>query len=87
MSKITMLRDRILVLPKPPEEVTASGFIIPDEAQDVTFSGTVEEVGPDAIVKKGDFVIFQNGAGMDISYEDRTLIIMRDVDVHCTFKA
>lgn len=78
-----MLRDRILVKPKAVDSKTESGLFIPEEAQGSVFTGTVVKAGPDCVVKEGDFIVFQEGAGMVMGYEDDQYLIMRDIEVHC----
>jgi len=84
MSPIKLLKDRILVRPKVVEDKTESGFIIPEQAKVAPSSGDVIAVGPDSVVKVGDFVMYAAGAGTDIDHDDEWFLVMRDADVYCT---
>ena len=91
MSKITPLHDRILVKRTESEQTTASGIIIPDSAQEKTYSGTVIAVGEGRIdangttkplrVKEGNTVIFGKYTGTEFKYENEDLLILKEEDV------
>lgn len=80
-------QNRLVVLPTPPEEVTASGIIIPEVAKEKPQKGTVisiseiDEKGNRPIVKVGDVVLYGKYAGTEVSLEDVSYLIMRESDV------
>jgi chaperonin GroES len=87
MSKVNIrpLGDRVIILPAPAEEKTASGIIIPDTAKEKPQQGTViavpaEEDSP-VNVKAGDLVLYGKYAGTEISYEGVDYLIMKQDDI------
>ena len=88
MSKvnITPIEDRVLVEPKPAEEKTASGLIIPDSAKEKPQQGTVVAVGTGTKdvtmqIKVGDVVLYGKYAGTEITVEGKDYLIMRQSDI------
>ena len=88
MSKvnITPIEDRVLVEPKPAEEKTASGLIIPDSAKEKPQQGTVVAVGSGTKdvtmqIKVGDVVLYGKYAGTEITVEGKDYLIMRQSDI------
>ncbi len=90
MSQLRPLGDRVLVRPKPAEEKTKSGLIIPDTAKEKPQEGTVVSVGPgkiengariDMTVQEGDAVLYGKYAGTEITLDDDELLIMRESDI------
>ena len=80
------LADRVLVEAAPAEEMTASGFIIPDTAKEKPQRGTVVAVGggkkdEPVTVKVGDNVIYGQYAGTEIKIEGKDYLIMRESDI------
>tara|TARA_X000001036_G_scaffold417326_1_gene435195 strand:+ start:6536 stop:6820 length:285 start_codon:yes stop_codon:yes gene_type:complete len=88
------LSDRIVVMPEPAEEKTASGIILPDTAQEKPQMGTVLAVGPgkssdtgDLVkmeLKKGDKVLYGKYSGTEITVDGDDVLIMRESDILAT---
>ncbi len=86
--KIKPLEDRIVVRPNEPENVTASGLVIPDTAKEKPQQGEVLAVGPgkrseqtgDFIplgVSEGDTVVYSSSYGStEITVEGEDLLIL-----------
>jgi chaperonin GroES len=84
---IKPLADRVLVVPAPAEEKTASGIIIPDTAKEKPQKGKVVAVGPGKkdepmTVKVGDHVLYGKYGGTEITVEGTDYLIMRESDVY-----
>jgi len=86
------LEDRILVRPSEPEEVTASGLVIPDTAKEKPQEGEVLAVGPGRRsentgeiipldVGVGDTVIYSKYGGTEIRLDGEDLLILNGRDV------
>ncbi len=86
------LHDRIVVKPDDPEEITKGGILLPDTAQEKSFTGTVVSVGlgrrteltGDILpmtVQKDDKVLYGKYSGTEINMEGDTLLVMRESDV------
>ncbi len=89
-SKIKPLSDRVLVQPKPAEEKTESGIIIPDSAKEKPQEGTVVAAGPgkvengnkiDMSVKEGDEVLYGKYSGTEVTLDGEEYLIMRESDI------
>jgi chaperonin GroES len=88
---IKPLEDRIVVRPVAAEQVTASGLVIPDTAQEKPQEAEVIAVGPGRVddkgvripvdVSVGDMVIFSKYGGTELKYggEDYLVLSARDV--------
>ena len=63
------LRDKILVKPKPVEEVSAGGIIIPETAKDAPVEGTILAVGSGIITRDGDHIPLDVSVGDNILYK------------------
>lgn len=84
--KVKPLSDRVLIEPKPAEEKTASGLIIPDTAKEKPLEGKVIATGPgtDEVkmeVKNGDNVLYGKYAGTEITIDGKEYLIMRQSDI------
>jgi len=85
------LEDRIVVRPSEPEQVTASGLVIPDTAKEKPQQGEVLAVGPgrrsDAgelipmDVAQGDTVVYSKYGGTEITIDGEDLLILSSRDV------
>ena len=85
------LHDRIVVEAAAKEEVTSSGIILPDSAQEKPLKGTVLAVGPGKRldsgslaapdVKKGDVVLYGKYAGQEVTVDGKEFIMLRVDDV------
>jgi chaperonin GroES len=73
------LGDRVVVKPKPKDEMTSSGIVLPDTAADRPQEGSVVSVGPGRVldngkrlemeVKAGDKVLFAKYAGSEVKLD------------------
>ena len=88
--KLKPLGDRIVVRQIAAEEVTASGIVLPDTAQEKPQRGEVLAVGDgryeDGVrvpldVKVGDEVIYSKYGGTEVTIDDEDLLILRESDV------
>jgi chaperonin GroES len=85
------LGDRLLVKPKPSEETTKSGIVLPDSAQEKPQEGTVISTGPGGKddngkivvmeVKKGDVVLYSKYSGTEVKIEEKEHLIIKESDV------
>ena len=87
MIKIKPLADRVIVEPEAAEEKTAGGIIIPDTAKERPLKGTVIAAGngkkdEPLTVKKGDKVLYGKFSGTEISFEEKTYLIMKEQDIY-----
>lgn len=85
--KIKPLADRVLVVPAPAEEKTASGIIIPDTAKEKPQKGKVVAAGPGKkdepmTVKVGDHVLYGKYGGTEITIDGVEYMIMRESDIY-----
>ena len=83
---IKLLADRVLIEPAAAETTTASGIIIPDNAQEKPQRGTVVAVGPGkkdepTTVKVGDTVLYGKYSGTDLNLDGVDYMIMRETDI------
>jgi len=88
MSKLNIqpLADRVVVEPAAAETTTASGIIIPDNAQEKPQRGTVVAVGnrkadEPLTVKEGDTVLYGKYAGTEVTIDGADVLIMRESDI------
>ncbi len=84
--KVRPLADRVLVKQVAAESTTASGIIIPTQAQEKTQQATVEAVGPgtekDPItVKIGEKVLYDKYAGTGIKIDGEEYLILKQSDI------
>jgi chaperonin GroES len=90
-TKLEPLGDRVVVKPKPKEEVTKGGIVLPDTAKEKPQEGEVIAVGPGRMtddgkriamdVKVGDVVIYAKYGGTEIKEDDEELVILRESDI------
>ena len=88
---IKPLEDRIVVRPSAAEQVTASGLVIPDTAQDKPQEAEVIAVGPGRVddkgvripvdVSVGDIVIFSKYGGTELKYNNEEYLVLSARDV------
>jgi chaperonin GroES len=91
MAKLQPLGDRIVVKPINREEVTKSGIVLPDSAQEKPQEGEVLAVGPGRVLdsgqrvsmdlKTGDKVLFAKYAGTEFKLDDDELLVLSERDV------
>ena len=84
--KIQPLADRVVIEPATAEEKTASGFIMPDTANERAQRGVVVAVGPGkkdepTMVKVGQVVLYGKYAGTEIQIEGKDYLIMKESDI------
>ena len=84
---IKPLADRVLVVPAPAEEKTASGIFIPDTAKEKPQKGRVVAAGPGKkdepmTVNVGDHVLYGKYGGTEITIEGTDYLIMRESDIY-----
>ena len=88
---IKPLEDRIVVRPVAAEQVTASGLVIPDTAQEKPQEAEVVAVGPGRVDDKGnripvdvavgDKVIFSKYGGTELKYDGQEYLVLSARDV------
>jgi chaperonin GroES len=86
------LEDRVIVQPAKAEEMTKSGLVIPDSAQEKPQRGTIIAVGPGKMkddgtraavdVGVGDTVIYSKYGGTDVKIEGEEYKILRADDIY-----
>jgi chaperonin GroES len=81
--KLQPIGDRIVVEPKPKEEVTKSGIYIPDTAQEKNSEGTVVALGQakEFPVKIGDYILFDQYSGTELTIDDKTFVVVSVKDI------
>ena len=85
-TKIKPLADRVLIKVSDAETKTASGIIIPDNAQEKPQKGTVVAVGKGTkdnptTVSVGDIVLYGKYAGTELKHDGEEFIIMKESDI------
>jgi len=85
------LGDRLLVKPKPSEEKTKSGIVLPDSAKEKPQEGKVIAVGEGANdekgkkipmeVKVGDVVLYSKYSGTEVKIDGEEHLIIKESDV------
>ncbi len=93
MSKIniTPLADRVIVKQEEAETTTASGIIIPDNAQEKPQKGKILAIGKGTkenpiTVKVGDTILYGKYAGTELKYEQEDYLIMKESDILAIIK-
>ena len=82
------VRDKVLIEPEKPKEVTESGIYIPDKAQKFEGRGTVIAVSPDIenpCVDVGDKVIYTMGRKFDIEEDGKVFHNVNHDDIEAKF--
>ena len=85
------LEDRVIVKTVESEDVTASGIVLPDSAQEKPQRGKIIAVGEGRLddsgkrvpmdVKKGDEVIYSKYGGTEVKIDGEELLIMKVSDI------
>ena len=85
------LGDRVVVKPKPKDEMTSSGIVLPDTASDKPQEGSVVSVGPGRVldngkrlemeVRAGDKVLFAKYAGSEVKLDSEDYLVIRESDL------
>ena len=83
---IRPLQDRVLVQRVEAEDMTASGIIIPDTAQEKPQKGNIVALGngkkdEPMTVKVGNEVLYGKYSGTEFSYEGEDYLIMKESDI------
>src|SRR5665811_1039435 len=89
--KLKPLEDRVIVKTEESEDVTASGIVLPDSAQEKPQRGQILAVGDGRLdehgkripmdVKKGDVVIYSKYGGTEVKVEGEELLIRKVSDI------
>jgi|SaaInl4_150m_RNA_FD_contig_21_1083485_length_624_multi_6_in_0_out_0_2 chaperonin GroES len=86
--KLLPNNDRVLVRVELPEEVTESGLIIPQSAQENVSRGIIEELGKDVhssdgedVLQKGVTVVYEKFKGTEVEHEGTKYIVLREEDI------
>ena len=88
--KLVPLGDRVVLKQVEAEETTASGIVLPGQAQEKPQEAVVIAVGPGGIVdgekvemnvKVGQVVIYSKYAGTDVKLGDEEYTIVRQNDI------
>lgn len=85
------LGDRVIVRPKPQEETTPAGIVLPDTAAEKPQQGTVLAVGPGRVldsgarvqmdVHEGDSVLFTKYGGTEVKLDGQEYLVIRESDL------
>lgn len=85
------LGDRLIVEPVEPEEITASGIVLPETAKEKPMRGKVLAIGPGARkedgsrsavdVNTGDTVLYARYSGTEVKIEGKKYLILKETDV------
>lgn len=77
-------KDKLIVVRDTPEQETASGLVIPTQAQQRPATGIVKAQGPEVTSSLvGARVAFNAFAGTEINYQGTDYLILREVDILC----
>ena len=84
--KLVPLGDRVVLKQFEAEEMTASGIVLPGQAQEKPQQAKVVAVGPgtDDVkmqVKVGDVVIYSKYAGTDVKLDEEEFVVVRQDDI------
>ena len=84
--KLVPLGDRVVLKQFEAEEMTASGIVLPGQAQEKPQQAKVVAVGPgtDDVkmqVKAGDVVIYSKYAGTDVKLDEEEFVVVRQDDI------
>ena len=85
------LADRVIIQQAEAETTTASGIIIPENAQEKPQKGTVIAVGKGTkdnpmTVKAGDNILYSKYAGTELKYNNSDYMIMKESDILAIIK-
>src|SRR5713101_7069635 len=85
------LGDRVVVKPKPKDDMTSSGIVLPDTASDKPQEGSVLSVGPGRVldsgkrlgmeVRAGDTVLFAKYSGSEVKLDSDDYLVIRESDL------
>ena len=90
-TKLRPLGDRVVLRPVKREEVTKSGIVLPDTAQEKPQRGVVVAKGKGRILddgskieidlSEGDEVLFAKYAGTEFKVDDEELLVISEKDI------
>jgi chaperonin GroES len=90
-STLKPLGDRVVVKPKPKDDITSSGIVLPDTATEKPQEGSVLSVGPGRVldngkrvemeVAAGDSVLFAKYSGTEVKLDGDEYLVMREGDL------
>lgn len=88
--KFKPLFDRVVIDPEIEKNVSKAGIVLPQTSQERPQTGVVVAVGDgenfDGVkseirVQIGDKVLFEKFAGTELKLEDKTYVILRQIDI------
>lgn len=89
--KIVPLCDKVVVKRLSPEEITAGGIYLPDQARRKPYEGRVLSVGEGRLlsdgtrsptqVSEGDRVLFNGYGGTEIQFQGEEYLILNEHDI------
>ena len=65
---IRPLRDKVIVKPRPVEEMSKGGIIIPETAKDAPVEGTIVAIGSGILNREGNIIPLEVNVGDNILY-------------------
>ena len=84
---IQPLADYVVAQAEKAETKTASGFYLPDKAQEKPKTAKVVAVGKDAKqIKVGDRILYKSYSTTDVKVENEDYILVKEEDVLATVK-
>lgn len=93
---IRPLQDRVIVKRKPSDERTPGGIIIPENAKEPLYEGTVLAVGNGKImengsirpldVKIGDQVLFGKYTGTELQMDGEKVLVLREDELQAVIE-
>lgn len=79
------LGNRVAIIADNAESITKSGIIIPDSAKEAPLTGTIAAIGPEVHdCKVGDKIVYGKYIGVEITYQDKQYLLMRNTELYCT---
>ena len=88
--KLVPLGDRVVLKQVEAEETTASGIVLPGQAQEKPQQAEVIAVGPGGVVKMevevGNTVIYSKYAGTEVKMDGTDYIIVKQEDILAIIK-
>lgn len=93
MPTFTPLDDQILIRRSPPKDTTASGLVVPGNAQERPLEGDVLAVGPGrrledqedrrlpCSVQVGDHVLFRKYGGTELVFDGVECLVVREAEI------
>ena len=88
--KLKPLFDRVIILPNEDEIKSKTGLVLPENSQEKPQTGKVVAVGDgenmenqksNMKVRVGDNVVYNRYAGTELKMDNKTYIVMRQIDI------